>query len=31
TKLTEEEKNRLNFLKKISQRYQKFALPQYLK
>nr|ADB65934.1 alpha-s2-casein [Ovis aries] len=31
TKLTEEEKNRLNFLKKISQYYQKFAWPQYLK
>uniref|UniRef100_A0AC11DYQ8 Uncharacterized protein n=1 Tax=Ovis aries TaxID=9940 RepID=A0AC11DYQ8_SHEEP len=31
TKLTEEEKNHLNFLKKISQYYQKFAWPQYLK
>ncbi|XP_044801427.1 alpha-S2-casein-like isoform X4 [Bubalus bubalis] len=31
TKLTEEDKNRLNFLKKISQHYQKFTWPQYLK
>ncbi|XP_070314115.1 alpha-S2-casein [Odocoileus virginianus] len=31
TKLTEEEKNHLNLLKKISQYYQKFAWPQYLK